>query len=154
MKTKLPQPQSNNHSQQIVWLAIAYAAVLVLVLYPGFHEGFTVRLMFWNALPPTLALVLIITALGKTPRRALASALFGVTSVMVSVYFALFWFFSPLDTDPHSSTTILVFIYAPLFSLLGATIVSAVTWFAIPAGLHEAMPYQRLAERGSDVSRE
>jgi hypothetical protein len=132
MKTTVSHGQSKNYAQQITWLAIAYAVVIPLVLYPGFHEGFAFRLMSWNALPPTVALVLIITALGKSTRRVIASALFGVISVVVSLYFALIWFLTPLDTDPHSSTTILVFIYVPLFSLLGATVVAVVAWFAIP----------------------
>jgi hypothetical protein len=132
MKPTVSRRQTKSYAQQITWLAIVYAAVIALVLYPGFHEDFTVHLMFWNALPPTLALVLIISALGKSTRRVIASALFGVMSVMVGFYFALLWFFTPLDTDPHSLTTILVFIYAPLFSLLGATVVAVVAWFAIP----------------------
>jgi hypothetical protein len=45
------------------WVTLAYAAVIGLVLYPGFHEGFGAKLMLWNCIPPTIAFIVTVTAL-------------------------------------------------------------------------------------------
>jgi hypothetical protein len=133
MKKTVARQQSaiTTHNQQMIWLTIAYAVVMALVLYPGLHEGFAGRIIFWNCLPPTLAFILLITSRGKSIRRIVASALFAVISVTVGLFFVVAWFFTPLDTDPHSSATTLVFIYAPLFSLAAATAMATVTWLAM-----------------------
>jgi hypothetical protein len=119
------------YRQQFVWLAVVYAAVIGLVLYPGLHEGFAGTVIFWNCVPPTLGFVLIMMALGKSRRRVIVSAVFGLIAAVVALFFFAAWFFTPLDTDPHSSSTTLVFVYAPVFSAALATIGSAVAWFAI-----------------------
>ena len=114
------------YRQEFVWLAVVYAAVIGLALYPGLHEGFAGIVIFWNCVPPTLGFVLIITALGKSKRRAIVSAVFGLITAVVALFFFAAWFFTPLDTDPHSATTTLVFVYAPVLSAALATAGSVV----------------------------
>jgi hypothetical protein len=116
------------HRQKVIWLTIAYALVLGSVLYPGFHEGFPGSVMLWNCLPPTFSFILIATALGKSRRRIAGSVGFGLGTAVVALLFFGFWLFTPFDTDPHSSTTTVVFIYAPLLSIALGTIVSGLAW--------------------------
>jgi len=116
---------------QFTWIAIVYIAVIALVFYPALHEGFGVRLSLWNCIPPTLGLIFIITAFGKSKRRIVASATFALLTALMATFFFAVWFFTPLDTDPHSFTTALVFVFAPVLSLALATIGSGVAWFAV-----------------------
>jgi hypothetical protein len=51
----------------------------------------------------------------------------------VTIFFFGAWFFTPLDTDPHSSMTTLVFVYAPALSLAVATIGAVVAWLLMRA---------------------
>ena len=127
------RPRVPKHPQ-IIWLTAAYLIVLGLVLYPGLHERFAAPIMLWNSIPPTIALILVINALGKSARRMIVCAVFGFISVGVSLFFVAAWCFTPLDTDPHSALTILVFIYAPALSLASGTIVAAVAWFSSRTG--------------------
>jgi len=116
------------HRQKVIWLTIAYALVLGSVLYSGFHERFPGSVMLWNCFPPTLSFILIATALGKSRRRIAVG--FGLSTAVVALLFFGFWLFTPLDMDPHSSTTTVAFIYAPLLSIALGTIVSGLTWLA------------------------
>jgi hypothetical protein len=118
------------HRQKAIWLTIAYALVLGSALYPGFHEGLPGSVMLWNWLPPTLSFILIATALGKSRRRIAGSTGFGLGTAVVALLFFGCWLFTPLDMDPHSSTTTVVFICAPLLSIALGTIVSGLTWLA------------------------
>ena len=111
------------------WIAFAYAAVIALVLYPALHENLGLQLIFWNCLPPTLGLVVIISALGKSRRRLIVSATFAFLAAVVTIVFAGGWALTPLDTDPHSSTTAIVFVFAPFWSLAVAMIGSGLAWF-------------------------
>jgi hypothetical protein len=126
----MPPPQYRTF---VFWIAIVYAAVLALVLYPAFHEGFGARLSVWNCIPPTLGLIVVISALGQTKRRFIASAAFAIMTAIVTTFFVAVWFFTPLDSDGHSFTTALVFVFAPLWSTGIATIASAIAWFAVRA---------------------
>ncbi len=101
---------------------------MTTVLYPALHEGFDARITLWNCLPPTLGLIVISTALGKSSRRIVVSTVFALLTAAVTTFFSAAWFFTPLDLDPHSATTKLVFIFAPLFSLGLAIIASGVAW--------------------------
>jgi hypothetical protein len=122
---------TSHQRTHLLWIAITYGIVLALVLYPAFHEGFGSRLSLWNCIPPTLALIVLIGALGKTRRRFVPSAAFAIVTAAVTTFFVSAWFFTPLDLDPHSSTTALVFVFAPLWSMGIALVVSVATWIAV-----------------------
>lgn len=111
-----------------VWIAIAYAGVIAAVGYPALHEGFGIRIFLWNCIPPTIGLILIITAMGRSRSRMLGSAGFAVLTAIVAIFFFAAWFFTPLDTDPHSMTTKFVFVFGPLLSLALGLIASAIAW--------------------------
>jgi hypothetical protein len=120
----------SRHRQRFVWIAIVYVAVIAIVLYPALHERLGAKLFLWNCIPPTLGLLLITTASGKSRPRSIASAIFALLAAAVTTFFSAAWFFTPLDIDPHSvTTTRLVFIFAPVFSLGLATIASGIAWF-------------------------
>ncbi len=119
------------HHRQFAWIVIVYIAVIAQVFYPALHEGFGAKVILWNCIPPTLGLILITTALGKSKRRMIVSAVFALVTAAVATFFFAAWFFTPLDTDPHSLTTTLVFIFGPALSLALATIVSGLAWFAL-----------------------
>jgi hypothetical protein len=116
--------------QEIIWLTIAYVLVIGVALYPGLHERFARTVVFWNCVPPTVGFALIITALQKSKRRVIASAVFALVTAAVAIFFFGAWFFTSLDTDPHSASTTLVFVCAPLLSLILATVVSGLSWLA------------------------
>ncbi len=119
---------ASRYRLHLAWVGIVYITVVATVLYPALHEGFDARITLWNCLPPTLGLIVISTALGKSSRRIVVSAVFALLTAAVTTFFSAAWFFTPLDLDPHSATTKLVFIFAPLFSLGLAIIVSGVAW--------------------------
>jgi hypothetical protein len=114
---------------QFAWIAIAYIVVIALVFYPALHEGLGAKLLLWNCIPPTLGLLVIATALDKSRPRVIVSATFALAAATVAIFFSAAWFFTPLDLDPHSATTKLVFVFAPVFSLVLAMIASGVAWF-------------------------
>jgi hypothetical protein len=115
------------------WVTLAYVTVIGLALYPGFHEGFGAKLMLWNCIPPTIAFVAVVAALGKSRRRFILSATLASLAAAVTVFFAAVWLFTLLDTDPHSSMTAIVFVFAPLWSLAIAMIGLGLVWFALRA---------------------
>jgi hypothetical protein len=115
--------------RHLIWLAAAYVAVIALILYPAFHERLGFKLALWDCIPPTLGLIFLATAFEKTTRHFVTSAIFTGFSTLVMVFFALAWFFTPLDTDPHSTTTALVFVFAPLWSVGIAIVAAGITWF-------------------------
>lgn len=119
----------SRHRRKFVWIAIVYVAVIAIVLYPALQEGLGAKLLLWNCIPPTLGLLVITTTSGKSRPRVIASAFFALLTAAVTTFFSAAWFFTPLDVDPHSATTRLVFIFAPVFSLGLATIVSGIGWF-------------------------
>jgi hypothetical protein len=112
------------------WIAFAYAMVIALVLYPALHESLGPRLTLWNCIPPTLGLIVIIGALGKSRRCVIVSATFALLAAAVTMLFAGAWVVTPLDTDPHSSMTAMVFVFAPVWSLAVAIVGSGLVWFA------------------------
>lgn len=118
---------------QFGWIAFAYAAVIAVVLYPALHESLGPQLTLWNCIPSTLGLIVITSALGKSRRRVIVSATFALLAAALTMFFVGAWVFTPLDTDPHSSVTAIVFAFAPVWSLLIAIIGSGLTWFAIRA---------------------
>jgi nitrate reductase NapE component len=121
----------SHHRRRFVWIAIVYLAVIAIVLYPALHEGFGLKLFLWNCIPPTLGLLAITIALDKTRPRIIVSATFALLTALVAIFFSAAWFFTPLDLDPHSGTTRLVFIFAPVLSVALATVVSGVVWIAV-----------------------
>jgi len=114
---------------QFAWIAIAYIVVIALVFYPALHEGLGAKLLLWNCIPPTLGLLAIATALDKSRPRVIVSATFALAAATIAIFFSAAWFFTPLDLDPHSATSKLVFVFAPVFSLVLAIIASGVAWF-------------------------
>ena len=123
--------QDSLHYRKLVWIAIAYAGVIGIVLYPALHEGLGTKLLLWNCVPPTLGLLAIATAFNKSRRRIIISATFALLTAAVATFFSAAWFFASLDLDPHSATTKLVFVFAPLFSLGLAALASGVAWFTL-----------------------
>jgi hypothetical protein len=121
-------PHSRQH-QRFIWIAIVYVAVIAIVLYPALHEGLGAKLLLWNCVPPTLGLLAIATAFDKSRSRAIVSATFAVLTAIVATFFSGAWVFTPLDLDPHSATTKLVFVFAPVLSLGLAAIASGIAWF-------------------------
>jgi hypothetical protein len=124
---------ASRYRLRLAWVGIIYIAVVATVLYPALHEGFDARITLWNCLPPTLGLIVISTALGKSSRRIVVSTVFALLTAAVATFFSAAWFFTPLDLDPHSATTKLVFIFAPVFSLGFAIIASGVAWIIAPS---------------------
>ena len=123
----------SRHQRKFVWITIAYAAVIATVLYPAIHEELGARLLLWNCIPPTVGLLVIVTAFDKSRRRIIVSAAFALLTAAVALFFSLAWFLTPLDLDPHSATTKLVFVFAPVFSLGLAAVASRIAWFvALP----------------------
>jgi hypothetical protein len=104
------------------------------VLYPALHEELDVRVLLWNCIPPTLGLLAIATALGKPKPRLVASVIFALFTGGVATFFSVAWFFTPLELDPHSGSTKLVFVFAPMFSLSLATTAAAFAWFIVRIG--------------------
>jgi hypothetical protein len=121
-------PHFHNY-QRFVWVAIAYAAVITIVLYPALHEELGANLLLWNCIPPTLGLLVIATAFDKSRPRLVVSTTFALLTASVTTFFSVAWVLTPLDLDPHSATTKLVFIFAPVFSLGLASIASGIAWF-------------------------
>jgi hypothetical protein len=119
----------SRHRRRFVWIVIVYIAVIAIVLYPALHEQLGAKLFLWNCIPPTLGLLVIATALDKSRPRVIVSATFALAAATVAIFFSAAWFFTPLDLDPHSATTKLVFVFAPIFSLGLAIIASGVAWF-------------------------
>ena len=119
----------SRHQRTFVWITIAYAAVIATVLYPAIHEELGARLLLWNCIPPTVGLLVIVTAFNKSGRRMIVSATFALLTAAVALFFSLAWLFSPLDLDPHSATTKLVFVFAPVFSFGLAAVASGIAWF-------------------------
>jgi hypothetical protein len=111
--------------QRLVWMAIAYVVVTVLVLCPAFHEELGARLFLWNCIPATLGLLVLATTFGKSRPRVVASVTFALLTAGITKFFSVAWFFTPLDLDPHSAITKLFFIFAPMFSLSLATTAAA-----------------------------
>jgi hypothetical protein len=96
---------ASRYRLRLAWVGIVYIAVVATVLYPALHEGFDARITLWNCLPPTLGLILISTALGKSSRRIVVSSVFALLTAAVATFFSAAWFFTPLDLDSHSATT-------------------------------------------------
>ena len=116
------------HRRRFVWVVLIYAAVIALVLYPALHEELGFKLLLWNCIPPTLGLLVIATAFDKSRLRMLVSVTFALFTAAITTFFSAAWLLTPLDLDPHSATTKLVFVFAPLSSIGLATIASGVTW--------------------------
>lgn len=80
----------------------------------------------------------MIRAVRASKQRIIASAVFAVVTAAVTIFFLGAWFFAPLDTDPHSSMTALVFVYVPVLSLALSTIGAVVAWLLMRLGLTNA----------------
>jgi hypothetical protein len=106
----------------VVWIAFAYAAIIALVLYPAFYEHLGFRLSFWNCIPPTLGLIVVVRALGKSRRCLIVSAAFALLAAFLSIVVAGAWVLTPLDIRPLSPVTAIVFVFAPAYSLLAGLI--------------------------------
>jgi hypothetical protein len=124
---------ASRYRLQLTWIAIVYATVIALVFYPALHESLGPRITLWNCIPPTLGLIVIISALGKSKWCLIVSAAFALLAAASTMFFVGAWIVTPLDTDPHSSMTAIVFAFAPVWSLLVALIGSALTWFMVRA---------------------
>jgi hypothetical protein len=120
--------QDSRPHRIFVWIAIVYAAVIAIVLYPALHEALGAKLLLWNCVPPTLGLLVIATAFDKSRRRLVVSITFALLTAGVTMFFSVVWFVTPLDLDPHSATTKMVFVFAPIFSLGLAIIASGIAW--------------------------
>jgi hypothetical protein len=118
------------HRETLRWIWLAYLGVIAIVLYPAFHEGFGVGIAVWNCVPPTLGLVVVLTSLGKSRYRIVVSAIFASVTGATAIFFFASWFFTSLDLDPHSFTTKLVFIYAPIFSVTLGGLGAFIGWLA------------------------
>jgi hypothetical protein len=116
-----------------VWIAIVYAAVIAIVLYPALHEELGATVLLSNCIPPTLGLLVIATAFDKSKLRMVVSIVFALLTASVTTFFSVAWFLTPLDLDPHSATTKLVFVFAPIFSIGLAIIASGLAWLVARA---------------------
>ena len=56
------------------------------------------------------------------------SVTFALLAAAMTAFFSAAWLFTPLDLDPHSATTKMVFVFTPLFPLGVAIITSGVAW--------------------------
>ena len=113
---------------QVVWSAFGYATVIALVVYATYHEGLGLKLILWNCIPPTLGLLVVTSASGKSKHRILISTIFGLLATAVTAFFFGAWFVTPLDTDPHSSTTAIAFVFGPVWALSIALVGSGLAW--------------------------
>jgi hypothetical protein len=120
--------QDSRPHRIFIWIAIVYAAVIAIALYPALHEELGAKLLLWNCVPPTLGLLVIATAFDKSRRRLVVSITFALLTAGVTMFFSVVWFVTPLDLDPHSATTKMVFVFAPIFSLGLAIIASGIAW--------------------------
>jgi hypothetical protein len=120
--------QDSRPHRIFIWIAIVYAAVIAIALYPALHEELGAKLLLWNCVPPTLGLLVIATAFDKSRRRLVVSITFALLTAGVTMFFSVVWFVTPLDLDPHSATTNMVFVFAPIFSLGLAIIASGIAW--------------------------
>jgi hypothetical protein len=125
--------QDSRHHRIFVWIGIFYAAVIAVVLYPALHEQLGTKLLLWNCIPPTLGLLVIATAFDKSRPRLVVSITFALLTASVTTFFSMAWFLTPLDLDPHSATTKLVFVFAPIFSVGVAIIASGLAWLVARA---------------------
>jgi hypothetical protein len=64
----------------------------------------------------------------------LAWLVIAYAGLIVATVFSAAWFFTPVDLDPHSATTKLVFVFAPIISLGPAIIRSSVAWLVARIG--------------------
>ena len=122
---------NSRHRRRLVWIAIVYVAVIAIVLYPALHEELGAIIILWNCIPPTLGMLAITTALDKSRPGIIVSATFALLTAVVAIFFSAAWFFTPLDLGPHSATTRLVFIFAPVLSVALATVVAGFVWVAV-----------------------
>jgi hypothetical protein len=120
-----------SNCRKLVWIAIGYVAVIAVVVYPAIHEEVGARVLVWNCIPPTLSLLVIATAFHKSRPRMISSMVFALLAAAVTTFFSVIWFFTPLDLDPHSGTTKLVFVFAPIVSLGLRALGSGVAWFVV-----------------------
>jgi hypothetical protein len=118
--------------RSIAAATVLSVAAVISGLWSALYEGFGVRVLLRNCLPPTLGFGAVVLSSGQSPRRRTAAAAFASMTALTSIFFFAAWFFTLLDLDPHSATKMLVFIFAPLISA-GLAILGYVI-----AGLQEA----------------
>lgn len=112
----------------ILWAAVIYGLVVAAVLGPAFHEELGLRIILWNCAPPTLGMIALVATSRKSRRWTLVSTIFATITAILAILLFAAWLFTSLDTDPHSLTTKLVFIHAPIVSLTIAALGAAVGW--------------------------
>ena len=86
-----------------------------------------------NCIPSTLSLLVIATAFDKSRLRMVVSITLQCFTAVVKMFFSAAGFFTPLDLDPHSATTKLVFVFAPIFLLGPAIVACCVAWLVARA---------------------
>ena len=97
-------------------MTVLYVIAIAAVLWPAIHEQLGWRIAAWNCIVPTLGIISVVVASDKKAARIAALA-FALIAMLTVFAFVAAWAFAPLDIDPHSATTVLVFVYLPIVSL-------------------------------------
>ena len=99
-------------------IVLLYAGSVAAVLWPATHESLGWRIAAWDCIVPTVGFLLVLFGSNNNrPARIAALVLLAVASLTVFAFVGA-WAFRPLDTDPHSVTTVLVFVYLPIVSAI------------------------------------
>ena len=93
--------------------------VTPIILVGGFRDGFT----YWNCLPVVLALVVLVVS-----RQGVAARTFAAVSVGFSILVHLAWAGDWGGTATGSSTSGLIFIFIPFWSIIFGVVASLIAW--------------------------
>ncbi len=106
---------------RIIGVVLIAGSGLLVVYAEGLHW-----IVLWNLLPLALAALAILRRAGAVQRSWSAITFAGVTTLVVALTHAA-WVFDWGGTQTGSSTTGLIFLFSPIYSVLLGTIAWAVT---------------------------
>ena len=101
-------------------MVLLYVVTIAGVLWPAVHEELGMRITVWNCIVPTIGLFAVLYASNKNRARQLAATVFAAVTMMTVFALVGAWAVTPLDIDPHSGMTVIVFVYLPIVSMMVA----------------------------------
>jgi len=102
-------------------------ALLVMAAFVAFVEGPLNPFWIWNAMPIALA-YFVLRATFDDPRLHLPGVVFAVVACFLVVFTHIAWMFDLRSLATSASTADLIFVVAPIYSLLAAAIGWTTAW--------------------------
>lgn len=96
---------------------LLYVSAIAAILWPAIYEPLGWRITAWNCIVPTFGLLAVMFSSGKSSAPRGGAVIFATVAMLTVFAFVGAWAFTPLDNEPHSATTVIVFIYLPIVSL-------------------------------------